>query len=273
MDFGCIFGEKVKTTILIATHKETEMPLKENYVPILVGSIFHNKAPKGYLTDDSGRNISSKNPHFNELTALYWARYNLESDIIGLVQYRRYFISNVHKKSNGFDDLLSKSEIIDLLSQSDVIVAKQRHYYIETIESHYRHTHNGIALDEVKEIISSGYPTYAKSMNNVLNSRHAHMFNMFIMSRKDIVAYCNWLFPILLELEDRLDYTQLEGNESRAVGFISEILLDVWLQANNFKVKEENVRFLGDQHFFKKVFIFLLNKLTGSRRILGTHIK
>ena len=78
--------------ILIATHKPYQIPEVAGYQPIMVGSALRDEVPTGYLRDDQGENISELNPFFNELTALYWAKYNLQhEDVVGLAHYRRYF--------------------------------------------------------------------------------------------------------------------------------------------------------------------------------------
>ena len=55
--------------ILIATHKEYWMPRDEVYLPIHVGK--ENKQELGYIGDNTGCNISIKNPNYCELTAIY----------------------------------------------------------------------------------------------------------------------------------------------------------------------------------------------------------
>ena len=39
--------------------------------------------------------FSERNGNFCELTGLYWAAKNLDSDYIGIVHYRRYFASRL----------------------------------------------------------------------------------------------------------------------------------------------------------------------------------
>ena len=79
------------TKIIIAAHKQYRMPDDPVYVPVQVGAACNkdadgNPVDLGFLKDNSGDNISAKNPHFCELTGLYWAWKNLEADHLGLVQ-------------------------------------------------------------------------------------------------------------------------------------------------------------------------------------------
>ena len=74
--------------VIIAAHKQYLMPDKECYLPVQVGRALHPDV--GYIPDNTGDNISEKNPYYCELTGLYWAWKNLPADVIGLVHYRRY---------------------------------------------------------------------------------------------------------------------------------------------------------------------------------------
>lgn len=73
--------------IIIATHKQHFMPSDDMYLPLHVGK--SGKEELGYQGDDTGDNISAKNPNFCELTGLYWAWKNLPNDYLGLIHYRR----------------------------------------------------------------------------------------------------------------------------------------------------------------------------------------
>jgi hypothetical protein len=71
--------------IFVAAHKTYKMPTDTIYQPIFVGTLLHNQVPEGYISDGTGQNISKLNPNFNELTAIYWAWKNDQSDVKGLV--------------------------------------------------------------------------------------------------------------------------------------------------------------------------------------------
>ena len=78
--------------ILVAAHKKYHIPQNPMYIPIHVGHVLAKQEFR-WQGDDTGNNISSKKTNYCELTALYWAWKNLDADAIGLVHYRRYFLS------------------------------------------------------------------------------------------------------------------------------------------------------------------------------------
>lgn len=245
--------------ILVAAHKKYWMPEDSVYMPIHVGA--EGKEPIGYTPDNTGYNISKKNPHFCELTGIYWAWKNLDADYIGLCHYRRYFtrkeVRNVEKKK---EQILTGKEWEKILSQYSVVVADKRKYYIESNYSHYIHAHHKEGLDVTERIIHEMYPEYDAAFKKVMNRTWAHMFNMFVMRKDRYDHYCDWMFRILFELEKRLDITGYDVYESRVYGFVSELLLDVWLEKQGIPYKEQNVSFLEKQNWLKKGGAFLLRK-------------
>lgn len=85
----------MQTTIIVATHKPYWVPDDPMYLPVQMGHAVHPAC--GYIGDDTGDNISERNANFCELTGLYWAAHNIDSDYIGIVHYRRYFASRRKK--------------------------------------------------------------------------------------------------------------------------------------------------------------------------------
>ena len=238
------------------------MPEDDVYLPLHVGA--EGKADLGYTKDNTGDNISAKNPNYCELTGLYWAWKNLSADFIGFVHYRRYFtckeIRNIELKKK---QILSLEEWKRLLSKYPVIVPDKRKYYIETNRSHFNHAHPGIGLGETERIIQEYYPEYSDAFTLVMNRTWAHMFNMFVMRRDLFQEYCQWLFGILFELEERLDISEFDAYNSRVFGFVSERLLDVWLEKNRISYYEQNVSFMEPQNWLKKGGLFLKRKFIG----------
>ena len=77
--------------ILVCCHKQDVMASQEPYMPIHVGKALHPELDLGIQGDNTGDNISEKNPLYCELTALYWVWKNVDADYKGLFHYRRAF--------------------------------------------------------------------------------------------------------------------------------------------------------------------------------------
>lgn len=215
-----------KVKIIIATHKKYKMPSDDMYLPVQVGAI--GKDDLGYTKDCTGNNISKLNPSFCELTGLYWAWKNIKDvDYIGLVHYRRHF--SLHKCGNKWSSVLTYTDIEPYLGKIKVFLPKKRHYFIETLYSHYAHTHYIEQLDVTRKIISKLYPDYLDSFDLVMKQRSGYMFNMMIMSKEILNEYCTWLFNILFELKNELDMPDLSTFQGRFYGRVSEIIFNVWL--------------------------------------------
>ncbi len=238
------------------------MPNDDVYMPIHVGK--EGKTDIGYIGDNTGDHISHKNANYCELTGLYWAWKNLEADSIGLVHYRRYFtkkeVRNIDEKK---EQILLRSDWEKILAHYPVVVADKRKYYIESNRSHYNHAHHSDGLDLAEQIIQERYPEYRAAFDLVCKRTWAHMFNMFVMRRDMYDAYCEWLFDILGEIENRVDISSYDTYEARIYGFVSEILLDVWIEKNRVLYKEQNVSFMEKQNWIKKGGAFLKRKVFG----------
>lgn len=243
--------------IIVATHKPYWMPEDDIYLPLHVGKAV--KADIKLQGDDTGDNISIKNPNYCELTGLYWAWKNLNAEYIGLAHYRRHFSVKVKKDKK--QSVLTKSQLNELLSLTNVVLPKKRNYYIETIYSHYAHTFDETHLDKTKEIIKLKYPDYLESFDTVMNSRSAHMFNMLIMKKELFDSYCEWLFDILFELENKIDMSGMSAFDARLFGRVSEMLLDVWLIKNNIQYKEIKHIYMESINWWKKGTGFLKAKV------------
>ena len=252
--------------VVIATHKKYEMPTDEMYVPLHVGA--EGKDDIGYIKDNTGYNISKKNPFFCELTGLYWAWKNMNNDYVGLAHYRRHFTNKLFRSKKIVDNInkvVGLKDIDRLLDSTDVILPKNRHYIIENLYDHYKHTMYVEPLDETRKIIEEMYPEYLKEFDNLKKRRSAHMFNMFIMKKEILDGYCEWLFNILLELDKRIDDSKYDTFHARFYGRVSELLLDVYLRTNNIKYKELKVLDIENINWFNKIKSFLMAKFRGEK--------
>lgn len=249
--------------IMVAAHKEYQMPTESIYFPVHVGA--EGKESIGYTSDNTGNNISAKNANYCELTGLYWVWKNVMADVVGLVHYRRYFTvkkpSMFAKTQAKWDCIATEKQICTLLKKAPIILPKKRDYFIETNYSQYAHAHHAIDLDTTREIIAERYPSYIPAYDSSMKRTKGHRFNMFIMVRKYADEYCIWLFDILFELEKRLDISTYSKNDARVYGFVSERLMDVWVETNGYKYFEMPVVFMEDEHWLTKGTNFLKRKM------------
>lgn len=248
--------------IIVAAHKKAEMPSDPCYLPLHVGKA--GKESIGYTGDDTGDNISAKNPSFCELTGIYWAWKNLKADYVGLVHYRRIFVHGLRLiQAERWRSVCSKEDYERLLEKADVVLPSKRHYYIETTRSQYEHAHNPHDLVVVEQVISELYPDAMDAFKKVMNCTSGHRFNMFVMRHDIFSDYCDFIFSILFEMEKRVDISNYNSYNRRLFGFVGERLMDVWLEYNDINYVEQSVAFMGDINWPRKIYEFLKRKISG----------
>jgi hypothetical protein len=247
----------MKVQIYVAAHKPYQMPQDSTYRPIFVGAALNGVTPQHYQPDNVGDNISASNPNFNELTAMYWIWKNCHADIKGLNQYRRYLAEAPKRKLAG---ILSMDEIEGLLEQYDVIVPKKRHYYIESNYSHYIHAHHQEPLDVMRTVIHDQHPDFLADFDRLMHQTSAHMFNMMIMPGPKFDAYAEWVFDILFEVRNRIDISDYDVQEARVFGYLSELLLDVWINHQHLSYVEVPVMYMEKQRLPAKAYNLLKRK-------------
>ena len=243
--------------IIVAAHKKYWMPLSSLYLPVFVGSA-GKPSIEGFQRDDAGAHISARNASFCELTGIYWAWKNLDADYIGLAHYRRYFSRRFGFSKKG--RIATQKTIECALAKADVILPKERRYFIETNYSHYAHAHHEQDLILTREILLERCPDYLAAWDRVMNRTHGHRFNIFVMKKDLLNRYLDWLFDILFALETRLDISAYMGIDSRVFGYVSERLLDVWIERNQIPYIELPVVNLENQHWPRKIFNFFKRK-------------
>ena len=231
-----------KIQLYVISHSEEAIKEIRNddvYTPLFVGR--NGKENFGFASDDSFEgNMSSKNKDYCELTGLYWMWKASDADVIGLCHYRRYF-----KGKNG--KLIEKDEIIDYLNNYDIIVPKKsdliKGSYWETYEGHYLYS----ALEITRDVLKELSPEYLETFESMLNQSSFSNYNMFIARKEVIDPYCEWVFPILEEVENRIDVDEYP----RVFGLISEAIFNVWIVYNKLNMKEVPIYYLGNDLRFR----------------------
>lgn len=231
--------------IFAMTHKRFEVPGDPMYVPLHVG---HRNAKEdfGYLGDDTGDNISALNGYYAELSGVYWVWKNYRAvDIVGVCHYRRFLTSEA-----GY--AFSEAEYERILADYDIVTTKQLELpgsYRDGFGAH----HKVETLDETGRIIAARDPACHEAFVRLVHQNKTYFGNIMVAKKELYDAYCEWLFSIFFELQQRIDLTFEDDYHKRVFGFISEFLLYVWVQANKLKAFECRVAVIGEKQETKEV--------------------
>lgn len=217
-----------KISINVITHKSIDLDLPDIYRMLAVGD---NDLP--YLKDNSGHNISHKNQFFCELTGLYWMYKNDSADILGLMHYRRFL--STKKIASYSNQLLNSAEIDRCLLSSEMIMPEPV-AMPDSVSVNWARHHGLWSWLVIRDVLADISPSYLPSFTNVSKGNSCSLFNIMVCRRSTLIDYCDWLFPVLFELERRVDPACLDGYQKRLIGFAAERLLNVWVLHNNIAV-------------------------------------
>jgi hypothetical protein len=238
--------------IYIATHKQFIFNNTNGYCLLQVGS--EGKASLGYIPDNTGSHISSRNKMYCELTGAYWIWKNSSENIKGLVHYRRYFGDSVQRK------ILSYSHVNRILSKYEVILRFEKKLPQTVLEDYCTECGFNKDMYKVREIMLEKYPEYVKHFDEFLAGNKIRFFNMIVAREEVFDDYSEWLFDILFDLEKSTDISEYNDYQKRIMGFMSERLLNVYFRKNKYKIFECGV-FLAEEKWSLKKRL-----LTGIKR-------
>lgn len=225
--------------IFILTHKEVDECYDEQlYSPLLTGAVFKDNT-FGYLTDDTGENISDRNENYAEMTGEYWVWKNINCNIIGFTHRRRWFVKNLKF------DRITEEDILNALKTHDIILPckfkRIKSLFEYQKESDVTFPKYDLLYDDyvnVGKVLEKYFPEYAKYYYKTMNGHVLYSNNMFICRKELANQYFEWLFPILEKVIEEIDLTRYENRDKRICGFLSERLLTTFVLMNELKVKE-----------------------------------
>ena len=212
--------------IFVAAHKPGSMIMSE-YTPIHVGRIVsqYKVEMADVIGDDTGENISYKNPSYCEMTAHYWIWKNVkDTEYVGLCHYRRYF---------GID--VTKENINRLMQNVDVILVEPS-YYVDSVYSYFAKFIGAENMTILSLVMKKLYPDYFETLEKVCDGIKFHPFNMLICRKSLFDQYCEWMFSILEECEKYImpaPYT----NANRTLAYIAEMLTGVYFIHRQMRIK------------------------------------
>lgn len=225
----------MQNLIFVVMHKPYKTPNISPYKSIAVGPNKNNFVTV-YKDNKGEDNIANKNASYCELTAHYWIWKNVAKKYknIGLNHYRRYLGNSEFQRLK----ILKDKNISKYLKKYDIILPKPWYWKMSVAEKYYI---DGLGkkkdLETARNAIKKYYPTYLNSFDSVLDRHYASYCNMFITNRERFMEYSEWLFKILDYVELNTDISNYTPEEKRVYGYLSELLLNVWVDKNNLKIK------------------------------------
>mgnify|MGYP000181624190 CR=1 FL=1 len=257
---------------IFVTYKTRKEIIQSDIItPIQSGRAIADEIFEDMIGDDTGDNISEKNCKYSELSAVYWVWKNYRKignpDYVGFMHYRRqfvfderlalpypkwissyYYVSNQKEASSFFSD----EAIMNLVPKYDYIIPK---YHVvpngKNIREEYIHNISGskdYIFDEFIKVCRQIHPDWEEEIHKIETGNIVSVCNMFIMNRKLFFDYCEFVFPVLSELEKRVDATNLTENGLRFLGYMAEKLQTMYtmrLEKNkNLKEKFCNCLFV-----------------------------
>lgn len=238
-----------KTKIIVCCHKNDVYKEDDTYMPIQVGKAISD-VDLGIQGDNTGDNISHKNKSYCELTGMYWAWKNIkDADYIGLCHYRRYFdfhnigrygfpITTIKTKDFQQLDFSISREAQKWLEKGGCFIAKPEHervsLFLQYCEGHYSED-----IRTLKRAIYETLPTEYQDAfyKHIIRSNKFSRYNMFLMNWNQFDNLCSRLFPLLEYVEKRIDICNYTPFQQRIYGFMAERLLNMFVYADNRKVK------------------------------------
>ncbi len=247
--------------IAVATHKDYWMPSDQMYLPVCVGAAIGNATfeSERFQRDDEGDTISSRNGRYSELTALYWLWKNDDSDYKGLAHYRRHFAGS------GERGVVTESDIRILLDKEPVVMPKKRHYRVQTVGDHYAATFDQAHIDALRIALEAKAPEVLPSFEDHLKETSSHIYNMVVMRSDIFDAWCSWLFPVLEDAEQHINFAGMSPFQERVMGRLSERLIDPWLNSNDISYVECPVVNLEPVNWPKKASSFIAAGVLGKK--------
>ena len=238
------FAQK-KFAAYVVTHKKVSLDLPDGYKIIHAG---HAQATEtfGELVDDAGENISRLNLYLNEVTALFWLWKHTRQSHVAFLHYRRFFTADGK-------NILSADEATEILREYDIIVNDCKFGYVT--ERDWKIMLSGKTLAEnaraaLRKFIALRQPDYLDAFDRVTDSFGVFCYEIFVTRQNIFDAYCEWLFSFIIDATEEFlatsDFDSDDPREYRALSFITEHLLTVWLIKNRLKIKPLPIIFRDD---------------------------
>ncbi|MFI3300970.1 MAG: DUF4422 domain-containing protein [Candidatus Gastranaerophilales bacterium] len=293
-----------KVKIFISYKNKNELLKSDILVPIQTGRAISDEVFDHMIGDDTGDNISERNPRYNELTAQYWVWKHYQEignpDYVGFMHYRRQFIFDKELKHtqytwvpkskqyyvnsiyDGYEKHFSKEKIMYKFADgTDCITYKKfnirprfvghnmEEYFVKGLEQQKIET-----FRIFEQIIKEYYKDYIDTFDEFKKGHHMYYCNSFVMKKELFFEYNEFLFGILAKVDELINSSDFNEKENRFLGFLGEYIFTIFmfqkLKNQSFKLKELPGTFVSDYYkqleFKKKKYRILMSITFGKKR-------
>lgn len=178
--------------------------------------------------------------YFCELGGLYKLWKQVNTDIVGLEHYRRFFTDNDAVPGT----ILTEDKITNILSSHDIIMSLNHLSAPNVLTWIAQEKHNPTASTNtiVKEMLfkwlmylrdyySTEFVDY--TMNRMLTERSYYGCNMFIGNKRVVDDYARFLFSMLERFT--IDVMRCK-REPRLYGYLSEYIMGYWMEWRGYDI-------------------------------------
>ncbi len=237
---------------IFVTHSPNSNAMRvENslFCHVVAGSDFlEQPVPQGYLPDNQGENISSKNKSYCELTTQYWAWKNQEADYYGFCHYRRFFSFNKKvlpetkwgtveyeylDEQVAAELHLNERDMREYIEKYDFLIAKGVNADCmdsKTIYDQY-HAASDLHIEDVDlllKIIDERHSYLSSVARRFFHGKTFYPCNMFIMKKELFQAYNKLLFDVLEEFERCANLSDYSREGYRTIGHLGERMAGIY---------------------------------------------
>ena len=226
-----------------------------NYIPVGLGN---NEFDNRWLKDNSGENISNKNPFYGEYTFHYWLWKNYLDHIkdgtwVGFCGYRYFWknkknlgetkdnvLTSIPNEWNNYDVVIPSLQFVNNIKLSKIY--KNAHFSMlfnyksyfkskQNIKFHFQVFHGKDSLDQAIDLLDNENKDDFKKYVNSQNC--FHKWNMFVCrSKKIMIDYYQSIFPWLEKCEKLFGFNLDGYGKKRMYGFLAERYLSYWFTKN-----------------------------------------
>ncbi|MBR2216007.1 MAG: DUF4422 domain-containing protein [Selenomonadaceae bacterium] len=166
------------------------------------------------FTDDTGQNISAKNPQYCEMSAVYWIWKNQWHDWVGIEHYRRHLLVTPDMLTDNVDAILPLPYICypDTLSQFRRFVSE------DVLRA---------LLVALQELHPGEYNRYL----SILQGQYQYTYNLLCAQWEVFDDYCAWFFRITEYLESMGDKVS-DIKNTRALSYVAEVLTNLYFMSH-----------------------------------------